>query len=104
MRVISSDNAILLPKTRRERDAEYVRWVKDQPEWRCLLTGRRHAVACHLTSVGAGGSDYWVFPLIQELHNESHQQPGFFYRHRRPLAEWFYNLPALHIRYWEIMR
>ena len=51
MRAASSDSAMLLPKPCRERDAEYLRWVKDQPEWCCLITGRRQAVACHLTSV-----------------------------------------------------
>jgi len=31
---------------------------QQQSEWQCLVTGRTYAVACHLRSVGAGGSDY----------------------------------------------
>lgn len=88
-----------LPKPRRQQDPEYLSWVKRQPERRCLLTGRPEAVACHLASVGAGGSDYWVFPLIQELHDESHRRPAFFCRHRKALAQWYYHLPRLHERY-----
>ena len=88
-----------VPKPRREQDPEYVCWVKTQPEWRCIITDRAESVACHLTSVGARGSDYWVFPLIQELHDESHRKPEFFYRYRKALAQWYYTLPILHERY-----
>ena len=94
-----STSAMLLPKSPRESDPNYLRWIKQQPEWRCLVTGRTGAVACHLRSVGAGGSDYWVFPLIQSLHDESHRRPEFFYRHRRFMAEWYYQLPHIHARF-----
>jgi len=90
---------MLLPKTVREQDPKYLRWIRQQPEWKCLITGKPEAVACHLRSVGAGGSDYWVFPLIQSLHDESHRRPGFFCKHRVALAEWFYELPKLQARF-----
>ncbi len=92
-------SAMLLPKSPRESDSRYLKWIKQQPEWRCLVTGLADAVACHLRSVGAGGSDYWVFPLIQPLHDESHRRPEFFCKHRKAIAEWFYVLPQLHARY-----
>ena len=94
-----TDSAMLLPKRSREKDPQSLRWIKQQPEWQCLVTGRTDAVACHLRSVGAGESDYWVFPLIQPLHDESHRRPEFFCRYRKVMAEWFYRLPVLHARY-----
>ena len=87
------------PKPQREKDTDYLDWLKQQSEWACIMTGDLEADACHLTSIGAGGSDLWCFPLTRELHSKSHQDIEFFYKHRQKIAEWFYLLPRLHERF-----
>ena len=99
----------MLLRPRREEDKTYLKWIRTQPEWECLITGNRgeDIDACHLRSKGAGGSDYFVFPLRHELHMQMDHSPrGSAHgaresRMRDELSLWWYNLPAIHKRYFE---
>jgi len=88
----------------REKDPQYLKWIHQQPEFRCLITGSATADACHLRSKGAGGSDYWVYPLLHEIHmKQDHAPRGRSYNENRlkqELAEWYYHLRDLHLRYY----
>lgn len=97
--VIEEARHIRIEKPTRQADVDYIKWLKSQPEFVCIITGDIEADACHLQSVGAGGADYFVFPLTRELHSESHSNPSFFYRNKIQIAKWFYRLPVIHYRY-----
>ena len=101
-----ASTALAIPKPKRQADPGYLRWIHEQPEFKCIVTDAPQVEgnkidAAHTTSVGAQGSDYWVFPLNHELHMESHRDPSWVARHKMELAEWFYNLHHLHARYFE---
>jgi len=98
----------LLPRTRREEDDYYwKKWIRQQPEWECLATGMRgdDIDGCHLRSRGAGGSDYWIFPLKHELHmalDHSPRGPSHGVKEsrlREEMSLWYYRLPQIHLRY-----
>jgi hypothetical protein len=99
----------MLPRPRREEDRTYIKWLREQSEFECLITGSRGSDvdACHLKSRGAGGSDYFCFPLLHSLHVElDHSPRGSTHtvreaRLRDEQALWFYSLPILHQRYFE---
>ena len=90
-----------------ETDKAYLKWIKKQLEWQCVITGNPEADACHLVSKGASGSDYWVFPLIHELHMiMDHGLRGSTWnvkehRLRVELSYWYYSLPSIHKRYFD---
>ena len=99
----------MLTKPVREHDDRYWKqWIREQPEWACLLSGTSGETldACHLKSRKAGGSDYWVFPLIHEFHMQiDHAPRGAQHKWRESqlrdeLALWFYPLPVIHRRYY----
>ena len=99
----------MLTKPRREVDDHYWKtWIRDQEEWACLLTGYTgpEVDGCHLQSRGSGGSDYWVYPLLHELHMQVDHTPRGEQTQvkkaqlRQELALWFYHLPAIHKRYY----
>lgn len=101
-----ASSALALPKPKRQKDPGYLRWIHEQPEFKCIVTDAPQVDgnkidAAHTRSVGAGGGDYWVFPLEHEIHMETHRDPNWFARNKAELAIWFYNLPKLHARYFE---
>lgn len=83
----------------REAEPLFLEWVRQQPEWRCVVHGGQQAQRCHLRSRGAAGSDRWVLPLCHDAHRASHDQPAWWYRHRVAVAEWFAFLPKLWERF-----
>ena len=83
----------------REKDDEFIAWIKTQPEWKCIITGMDPDDFAHLRSKGASGSDYWPIPLVRVEHSRSHQEVAWWYRDKVALAEWFYGLKELHSRY-----
>ena len=92
---------LVKPKGRkRARDANFLKWIHEQPEFVCIVTGSKEDLdACHVRTRGAGGSDYWVFPLKHEIHMEQHKDSSFWGRYKQEVVEWFYNLSVLHQRY-----
>jgi len=90
----------------REEDPAYLKWIHDQPEFRCVLSGTDQVDACHLKSKGAGGSDYFVIPMSHELHFAlDHGPRGSKHIHReaqlrQAIAAWYYLLPGLHKRFY----
>ena len=98
--LIDADQAMQeFPKPQRESDPDYLRWLKTQPEWACVVTGDLEADPHHVQSVGAGGSDVLVVPLTRDLHTEVHSDPTFWNRHKLVLCEWFYNKPKIDLRW-----
>lgn len=97
----------ILKKPSRETDKNYLGWIRNQPEWRCVITDRPESDACHMTSKGAGGSDYMVFPLVHELHMRiDHGLRGEAWnvkehRLRVELSYWYYSLRDIHRRYFD---
>jgi hypothetical protein len=87
------------PKPQREGDPDYIRWIKTQPEWACVITGDLEADPHHVQSVGSGGSDALVIPLSREFHTEVHSDPTFWNRHKLVLCEWFYNKHQIDVRW-----
>ncbi len=96
---------------KRERDEGFYEWVRTQPEWRCIITGKTHipmegyvVERCHIRSRGAGGSDRWLMPLIREQHilADTNDLKGgsWWYRNKEQVAEWCaLTLPVLWLRY-----
>ena len=83
----------------RTQDPTWMTWVRQQPEWRCIVTGM-DAERAHIRSKGAGGSDYWIIPLSHEQHMISHSKPSWWYEHRGAICEWCaLTLPVLWERY-----
>ena len=87
------------PKPQRESNPDYIRWLKEQPEWACVVTGDLEADPHHVQSVGAGGSDVLVVPLSREFHTEVHSDPTFWNKHKLVLCEWFYNKHKIDLRW-----
>ena len=58
-----------LPKPERHRVPKYLKWVRTQPCCICLGLGIH---AHHLSTRGAGGSDYTAVPLCFKHHHEIH--------------------------------
>lgn len=61
-------SVLAFPKPVRQEDADYLRFIKRQP---CVLD-HLAADAHHVTSRGAGGSDYQTIPLCRKHHRELH--------------------------------
>lgn len=59
------------PKPSRERNAEYLAWVRVQP---CAIGFHCHGAVQphHLQTRGSGGSDYTSLPLCVQHHVEIH--------------------------------
>ena len=79
------------PKPQREANRDYLDWIKEQPEWMCILTGDLEADPHHIHTVGAGGSDALVVPLSREMHDDAHKGSFWTGHNLRMLAEWFYS-------------
>jgi hypothetical protein len=59
----------MIEKPRRYENKAYREFIKKQP---CCITGRMEVDPHHTKSVGSGGSDLTLIPLIHELHQECH--------------------------------
>ncbi len=59
----------MIPKPKRIEDKEYLEYIREQP---CLISGKG-ADPHHLTTRGAGGSDYTAIPLARRYHTEIEQ-------------------------------
>jgi hypothetical protein len=58
-----------LLKPVRYKNGEYKEFIKKQP---CCITGQFDVDPHHTKSVGSGGSDLTLVPLIHRLHQECH--------------------------------
>jgi len=100
-----ASSAMAAPKKQREASKAYLEWIHEQPEFICIATGTPVTEggpkidAAHVKTIGAGGSDMLVFPLLHEMHMELHRKPDWWGRYKVELAEWFYRLPRLHARF-----
>ncbi|MBU2177747.1 MAG: DUF968 domain-containing protein [Gammaproteobacteria bacterium] len=105
MTIAEASSAMAAPKKRREASRDYISWIHDQPEFVCIATGTPVTEdgpkidAAHVGTVGSGGSDMLIFPLLHEMHMELHRSPDWWGRYKVELAEWFYRLPRLHARF-----
>ena len=59
----------MLTKPKRYENKEYREYIKAQP---CCVTGQLNVDPHHTKSVGSGGSDLSMVPLIHRLHQECH--------------------------------
>jgi hypothetical protein len=100
--MISAEKALqAFPKPQRESDKDYLKWIKTQPEWACVVTGDLDADPHHVQTVGSGGSDALVVPLAREEHDKAHHGSYWTGRNLINLCSWFYNKHEIDRRWLE---
>lgn len=66
----SDAGTLPLPKPCRQREPEYLTWVRTQPC--CVCNAPAPSEAHHMVTRGAGGSDCLVVPLCWACHKRAH--------------------------------
>lgn len=89
-----------IPKQGRERDVKWLKWLMARKEWRCIFTGSSEPDPHHITTRGAGGSDYQVVPISHLLHAQLHQEGARFWTPVRLSQLWDWAIEAHYLKLW----